>query len=121
MKLPLEITFRNVARTDELEARIRAKAAKLDHFFDRITGCRVVVEAPHKHRSKGNAFHVRIEISVPGEEIVVSRDPKSHDHEDIGIALRDAFEAAARQVRSYAEKRNPSISHSNMRITEVLE
>jgi ribosomal subunit interface protein len=120
MKLPLEITFRNVTRTDELEERIRAKAAKLDKFFDNITGCRVVVESPHNHHNKGNRYLVRIELTVPGGEIVVNRDAQTHDHEDMGIALRDAFSAAQRQLQQYAEKNNPSTSHANMRISEVL-
>ncbi len=120
MKLPLEITFRNVVRTDEIEERIRAKAAKLDKFFDKITGCRVVVESPHKHHHKGNTYHVRIELSVPGDEIVVTRDPQISEHEDMGIALRDAFSAAQRQLQSYVERHNPSTSGSNLRITEVL-
>ncbi len=121
MKLPLEITFRNVARTEGIEERIKAKAAKLDKFFDRITGCRVVVESPHKHHHKGNTYQIRIELTVPGDEIVVTRDPQSADHDDLAIALRDAFNAAQRQLQAYAEKHNPSTSHSNMRITEVLE
>ena len=120
MKLPLEITFRNVSRTDEIEARIRAKAAKLDKFFDRIVGCRVVVESPHNHHNKGNHYRVRIELTVPGGELVVDRDPESRDHEDLSVALRDAFLAAQRQLQAYAEKHNPATSHSNMRITEVL-
>lgn len=121
MKLPLEITFRNVARTDEIEERIRVKAAKLDRFFDRITGCRVVVESPHNHQHKGNSFHVRIEVSVPGGELVVNRDPNKPDHEDLGIALRDAFAAAQRQLQAYAAKRNASQSGSHMRISDILQ
>lgn len=120
MKLPLEITFRNVDRTSEIEERIRAKAAKLDRFFDRITGCRVVVEAPHKHHNKGNAYHVRIEVSVPGDELIVNRDPPNPDHEDLGVALRDAFAAAQRQLQSYAAKSNPSKSGTHMRISDTL-
>ncbi len=120
MKLPIEITFRNVAHTEGVEERIKAKAAKLDKFFDNITSCRVVVESPHKHHHKGNTYHVRIELTVPGGEIVVNRDPQEADHEDMSIALRDAFNAAQRQLQAYAEKHNPSTSHSNMRITEVL-
>jgi ribosomal subunit interface protein len=120
MKLPLEITFRNVSRTDAIEQRIRSKAAKLDRFFDRITGCRVVVEAPHKSHNKGNTYHVRIELSVPGDELVVNRDPQDQEHEDLQIALRDAFAAAQRRLRSYVRRRNASDSRSNMRITEAL-
>jgi ribosomal subunit interface protein len=120
MKLPLEIVFRNVSRTDEIEERIRNKAGKLDRFFDRITGCRVVVEAPHKSHQKGNNYHVRIELTVPGGELVVNRDPQTPAHEDLNIALRDAFQAAQRQLQAYSEKRNASTSHTGMRITEVI-
>ena len=120
MKLPLEITFRNVVRTEEIEERIRMKAAKLDKFFDRTIGCRVVVESPHNHHHKGNTYHVRIELSVPGGEIVVTRDPKTPEHEDMGIALRDAFNAAQRQLQSYVERHKASSSHENMRISELL-
>lgn len=120
MKLPLEITFRNVQRTDEVEERIRAKAAKLDRFYDRITGCRVVVEAPHQHSQKGNAYHVRIELSVPDGDIIVNREHGKQGHEDLGIALRDAFAAAQRQLQSFAAKHNPSQSGSHMRIADHL-
>lgn len=120
MKLPLEITFRNVVRTDEMEERIRAKAAKLDRFYDRITGCRVVVESPHHHHQKGNAYHVHIELSVPGAEIVVNQEKPKPEHADLGVAMRDAFNAAQRQLRDFAERSNPARSGANMRITDVV-
>lgn len=120
MKLPLEITFRNVVRTDEIEERIRAKAAKLDRFYDRITGCRVTVEAPHKHHNKGNTYQVRIELSVPGGEIMVNHDKPKPEHEDLGVALRDSFAAAQRQLQSYAHRNNPSQSGAHMRIADVV-
>ena len=121
MKLPLEVTFRNVVRTEALEERIRAKAAKLDHFCDRITGCRVVVEAPHRHQHKGNVYQVNIEISVPGDELVVNRHCNDHSHEELGVAIRDAFQAAQRQLRAYSRKRNAATSHTGMRISELLQ
>lgn len=120
MKLPLEISFRNVKRSEEVEERIRAKAAKLDRICDRITGCRVVIESPHKHQTKGNTYHVRVEITVPGDEIVVTRDPQNQEHEDLQVALRDAFAAATRQLNTYSTKRNAATSRSAMRISEVL-
>ncbi len=57
---------------------------------------------------------------MPNEQIVINRDPQNHDHQDLGVALRDAFSAAQRKVQAYARKRNASTSHSGMRITEVL-
>ncbi|MCA9653308.1 MAG: ribosome-associated translation inhibitor RaiA [Myxococcales bacterium] len=120
MKLPLEITFRNVARTDDIEERIRSKAAKLDRFYDRITGCRVVVEAPHNHHNKGNQYQVHIELSVPGADLVVNLDKGKPEHADLGVALRDAFNAAQRQLQAFAERSNPGRSGANMRITDVV-
>jgi ribosomal subunit interface protein len=100
MQVPLQITIRGFEHSDELERHIRDKADKLDEFFDRIVSCRVVVEVPHKHHHQGKQFNVRIDIGVPGSEIVVN-----HDHaEDVYVALRDGFDAAKRQLEDYARK-----------------
>lgn len=105
MQIPLEITFHNMDRSDAVEANIREKADKLERYFDRIVACRVVVEAPHKHRRKGKLYNVRIDISVPGKEILVNRNgPKNQAHEDVYVAIRDAFAAAGRQVEDHARK-----------------
>src|SRR5690606_39560339 len=60
-------------------------------------------------------------ISVPGDELVVNRHCKNAGHEELGIAIRDAFHAAQRQLRAYSRKRNASTSHTNMRIAELLQ
>ena len=120
MQLPLEITFRGVTRSNRLEQRIRTKAAKLDRLFDRITGCRVVVEAPHNRHQKGNLYHVRIDLSVPGHEIVVNREPHQHqEHQDVWIAIRDAFNAAQRQLSNYAARRTATPG-ADSRVEAVL-
>lgn len=100
MQVPLQITIRGIAPSEALESRIREKMAKLDEFFDHITSCRVVVGEPHKHQRQGKQFNVRIDISVPNNEIVVTRD---HD-EDVYVALRDAFNAAKRQLEDYVRR-----------------
>jgi ribosomal subunit interface protein len=106
MKLPLEITFRNMDASDALEAEIRSKAQKLDQFYDRVTSCRVVVEAPHKHHHQGNTYQVRIDMTVPDGELVVSRDRgQNRAHEDPYVAVRDAFDAARRQLQDYIDRR----------------
>jgi ribosomal subunit interface protein len=100
VQIPLQITIRDVDHSEALETRIRDKAKKLEEFFKHIMSCRVVVEAPHKHHHQGKQFNVRIDIGVPGSEIVVNRD----HHEDVYVALRDAFDAAKRQLEDYARK-----------------
>jgi ribosomal subunit interface protein len=95
MEIPLRITVRNMARSEALDARIRDKVAGLERFHSRITSCRVSAGESHKHHQQGRQFEVTIDIRTPGHgEIVVSRQ---HD-EDIYVALRDAFDAAVRQL-----------------------
>src|SRR3972149_8666755 len=100
MQIPLQITIRDVEHSEALEAHIRDKANKLDEFFNHIMSCRVVVEVPHKHHHQGKQFNVRIDIGVPGSEIVVNRDHA----EDVYVALRDTFDAAKRKIEDYAQK-----------------
>ncbi|WP_435626450.1 ribosome hibernation-promoting factor, HPF/YfiA family [Candidatus Ferrigenium straubiae] len=100
MQTPLQLTLRDVEHSEALETHIRDKVAKLEEFFKHITSCRVVVEVPHKHHQQGKQFNVRIDIGVPGSEIVVNRDHA----EDVYVALRDAFDAAKRRLEDYARK-----------------
>ncbi len=100
MQIPLQITIRDVEQSEALEKHIREKAEKLDEFFNHIMSCRVVVEVPHKHHRQGKHFNVRIDIGVAGGEIAVNRDHA----EDVYVALRDAFDAAKRQLEDYARK-----------------
>jgi ribosomal subunit interface protein len=100
MKIPVQITIRDFEHTEALEKHIREKAQKLDEFFGHIMSCRVVVEMPHKHHNQGKQFNIRLDIGVPGKEIVVNRDKS----EDVYIALRDAFDAAKRQLEDYVRK-----------------
>jgi len=93
-----------------IEDAVRAKAAKLDEFAGQIMGCRVVVETPHRHHEHGNQFQVRVDITVPGEEIVVNQEPPEHTayrdtaYRDIHVALRDAFDSARRQLEDYVRR-----------------
>jgi len=73
MEIPLQITFRNMPPSEAIENNIREKTAKLKSFDNRIISCRVVVEAPHRHRHKGKAYQVRIDLTVPGSELVINR------------------------------------------------
>ncbi len=105
MDVPLELAFRNMEHSDAVEVLVREKAAHLEKLFERLTSCRVTIEAPHKHHRKGNEYHVQIFLGVPQGQLVVSRDPgDAHAHEDLNVAIRDSFDAAERQLKDYAEK-----------------
>jgi ribosomal subunit interface protein len=100
MQVPLEIVFHNVDRSAAVEAAVRERVAKLEQFAENITSCRVTVEAPHKHHQQGNLFTVRVDLHFPGGEAVANRSPSAdHSHEDVYVALRDAFKAARRQLQ----------------------
>jgi cold shock CspA family protein/ribosome-associated translation inhibitor RaiA len=105
LQIPLQITFHGMEPSPAIEARIREKAAKLEHFHDRIVGCKVVVEAPHRHHHKGKLYNVRIDISVPGKDVFVGHSgPLNHAHEDVNVAIRDAFNAAGRQLEDHVRR-----------------
>ncbi len=97
MQIPLQITVRDVPHSEAVEAHVRQKAEKLEEFSGHIMSCRVVVEMPHKHSHQGRQYNVRLDIGVPGREIVVNRDHS----EDVYIAIRDAFDAAKRQLEEH--------------------
>ncbi len=72
--------------------------------------CRVVVETPHRRHHQGMLYHVRIDLTVPGGELALSREPAAHHaHEDVFVAIRDAFDAAVRQLEDYVRRRRAQI------------
>ena len=110
MQFPLQITFRHMDSSEAVAARIRERAGELERFFDRIMSCRVVVECRHPRRQQGNLFRVRVDLKVPGREIVVGRDPAAHHaHEDVYVAIRDAFDAARRLLEDHVRERRREV------------
>lgn len=96
---------------DDIPASESARKAAFDHirqleeFSDRITGCTVVIALPHRHHTKGQLYSVRIDLVVPGGMIVINREHHDeHAHEDVLVALRDAFDAAKRRLEDHARR-----------------
>ena len=112
--IPLQITFRDMEHSEAIEANVRKKAEKLDRFSDHLMSCRVVIEAPHRHRQKGKLYSVGVDLSVVGSELVVTHEgPLNHAHEDVYVAIRDSFDAAIRQLEDYERKRRGKVkSHT---------
>jgi ribosome-associated translation inhibitor RaiA len=105
MKLPLEIVFRGMTRSEAIEASIQGHVGRLEKFHDRVMSCRVMVEQSHRHHHHGNLYHVRVDLKMPGRELVVSREPGAHhEHEDINVTIRDAFDAARRRLEDHARR-----------------
>jgi Sigma 54 modulation protein / S30EA ribosomal protein len=128
MKLPLQITFRNMKSSAMIEEWIQAEAAKLEKFYGQITACRVAIELPHRHHKKVKPLHVRIDLTLPGKEIVIKREPAlsptlrklaEHDtvgklhrlppHHDLHLAIRDAFKTATRRIQDFARRRRGDV------------
>ncbi|WP_224363430.1 HPF/RaiA family ribosome-associated protein [Hyalangium versicolor] len=104
MNRPLQITYRGMDPSEAMSEHIRDQAEKLEQFFDRIVGCHVVVEQPHKHHRQGKLFHVRVDLHVPGKDISVGKEhAERQTHEDPYLAVNDAFEAARHQLQHYAD------------------
>jgi cold shock CspA family protein len=110
MQIPLQITFRGMSPSVAVEAKIRERAAKLDRYYGRIMGCRVIVETPHRHHHQGKLFHVRVDLTVPGGELLVRREPaRHHAYEDVFVAVRDAFDAIQRQLEDYVRRQRGQV------------
>jgi ribosomal subunit interface protein len=101
MQAPLQIVMQNVPRSEALEARIRDFFARLEQFHPRITSCRVAVDEIDRHRQQGRQFRVKVEVRAPGREPVAST---LNHHEDVYVALHDAFDAVRRQLEDAARE-----------------
>jgi ribosome-associated translation inhibitor RaiA len=98
--IPVQITFRHIESSPALESRVRELAHHLGVFSDRIQSCRVVVDSPHRHHHQGKVFNVKVQLGLPGEDVVVDMERPDRDgHEDVYVVLRDAFDAARRQLQ----------------------
>jgi len=105
MQIATKVTFKDMQVSDALEAAALRHAAELERFHPRMTRCEVTIASPHRHHRQGQLFSVRVDLTVPGREIVVNREhPVSHAHEDPYVALRDAFRAARRQLEDQVRR-----------------
>ena len=128
MQLPPTITFRGIEPSAALEAEVRTRINKLETYYRSIMGCRVLVELAQRHHETGNRYHVRIDLTVPGEEIVVAHEASLHATEqDIDraratkqdetdperkharVAVREAFDIARRQLQDYVRRRRGTV------------
>lgn len=125
---PVQVTFRNMKPRESLAAEARARAAWLETFYPDIVGCRVLLEIPHRHRERGRHVRVRIELSLPGEDVVVSHERTRHGglkdvqegahhkddevegvHKYALVAVHEAFDAARRQLQDLARRQRADV------------
>ena len=121
MELPLQITARNLDLPPGIDHLIRQQADKLNAFYGRITGCRILVETLRKRRGHDNLLHnVRVDLTLPGGELVVDRQP----HADLATAVQNAFDAAQRQLEDYAQRQRGAVKtpedHPQARVRQLF-
>ena len=115
MELPVQITFRDMDHSDALEAYVRQRVSKLETLSARITGCHVAVESPHRHKQSGRQYRVRVDLTVPGGELVVS-NAQGDDvaNQDAYAAIDEAFDEAKRRLREAVDVRRGDVkSHEH--------
>jgi len=111
MQVPLQIAFRNVPHSEHLSRVVEEHVARLEALYDGIVACRVVLDMPHRHHAAGNHYQVRIDLSVPGREIVVNREPNGQEFKDLDAAMTHAFDAATRQLETFIRQRKSLVKH----------
>ncbi|MDD5459582.1 MAG: HPF/RaiA family ribosome-associated protein [Phycisphaerae bacterium] len=110
MNVPIEIVFKNVYKTPEVEELIRTKAAKLEQICDYMSSCRVVVEQPQKQHENSNPYRMRMRIDMtvpPGHELVAKREAtQGNGHDPLIGVIRKTFDAAAKQLQTLTAKQH---------------
>jgi len=129
MKFPLQVTFRNMGASPDIEAWVQDEAQTLETFYSHIMNCRVAVGIPHRHHRKGKQCQVRIDLTLPQKEIVIKREPAASSrsktrktpvigkladtgpHPGLRLAIHDAFKAAGRRVQDFARIRRGQVKN----------
>lgn len=108
MQQPIQIVFREITSSPSIEADIYKRAEKLERICHNTISCRVTLELDGRHKHQGNLYNARVDITLPGTEIVADSHPMD---EDVYVAIRNAFEAATRQLEAYAQRRRREVKN----------
>lgn len=139
MQVPLQITFRNVESSPLVQEWIEEEVVRLESLYRPIMGCRVAVELPHRHHRKGAQYHIRIDLTLPGGEVVVKHQPHLRTraalegkakttknlevgapHKNVRQAIDDAFKAVARRLQDYARRQSGRVkTHEPLPVARV--
>lgn len=115
MQKPLQIIFHDLDKSDAIEAEITRRVAKLEELYERIIGCRVTVELEGRHQRQGKDYSVRVDLTVPGDEIIVGHN---HSNEDVFVAIRDVFDAAKRRLEDFARRQRGEVKMHEQSVYE---
>jgi len=115
-----QVVFRNIDHSPSVEEAVHKRVEKLERFSDQIQSLRVILESPHNNHHKGKVYHVGVEAQIPNHDIIVTHEQHDkHEHEDIYVAIRDAFNAVERRLKSvYGKQRR--MDRNGKRLGETL-
>jgi ribosomal subunit interface protein len=118
-----QIVFHNIDQSDAIIDNVNKRISKLQRYSNDILGGRIVLDSPHNNQTKGKVFSVAVELHTPSKEVVVKQDQHDkHAHEDLYVAIRDAFNAAERQLKSVDKKhRKTPLSHLNAHDSTLID
>jgi cold shock CspA family protein/ribosome-associated translation inhibitor RaiA len=125
LNFPLQVQFRNMDESDFVYNAVWDHAERLEIFFNRITSCQVIVSLPHRHKHRGNIYTVQLRLHVPGGDVYISTTgEKNHAHEDVYVAVRDAFDAAKRKLEDVIRQRRGFVkrihAEAHGRVTRIF-
>lgn len=117
-----KIVFRGIDHSKAAEDAVHKRLEKLERYTDEIQSLRVVLESPHNNHHKGKVFHVAVEAVIPNHDIVVNHDQHDkHAHEDLYVAIRDAFNVVERRIKEvYEKERRASRSNGKLAVNAVI-
>lgn len=138
MNPSLTVSFLHAERSPAVVEHVEAELARLAGHCDRIMNCRVMIEAPHPHHRHGGRYGVRVDLHLPGHEIVVHHEPSVRQvtggaitgtrhnelnapHKDVYVALSDAFDATRRQLEDYVQKSRSKHKGESIKHTQPLD
>jgi len=114
MSNEFQIVFHNIDQSDAIIDSVNKRVEKLRRFNSDIIGGRVVLDSPHNNHHKGKVYSVTLELNTPSKPVVVTQEQHdNHAHEDLYVAIRDAFNAAERQIKSVDKKHRKEALHKN--------
>ena len=104
--IDLKIQYLGFSESTAVSAAVWEYVEHIEKIYGRIMSCNVVISHPHRKHQKGGIYHVKIRLHMPGGDIFIDKEPeKNHAHEDIYVALRDAFDSAKRKLEDFTRIR----------------
>lgn len=123
MQVPVQVTFRDVPKSEAIDDLVHELAKKLERVCDHIDSCRVAIERPHKHVNNNGEYRVRLDLTVPpGHEVVVTKEGgDGSPHQDVQAILREAFHVAQRRLQKLTEQQREKVKrHPEQEVHAVI-